>query len=174
MKITLNLPEYDNPGYREVQADGFDNTPGLCPVCGFELRNITARLDPLGWVHAEVDTDNDETGPTCLEKAVQQLTQDPRAAWLTVAQHVAKRPHRHSAATIRAALTNVANLAPPSAGDGPNTEAAIGDLTAKLREIHTNEGGGCGTCADETGQAASWPCPTIRAVYVNEAVRAGA
>lgn len=111
MKITLDLPEYDNPGYREVQADGFDNTPGLCPVCGYELRKLTARLEPLGWVHAEVDIDNGESGLTCLEKAVQQLTQDPRAAWLTVARHVAKYPSKHSASTLRAAITELAKLA---------------------------------------------------------------
>ncbi|HEY5834930.1 hypothetical protein [Streptomyces sp.] len=109
MKITLDLPEYDNPGHREQHADGYDNTPGLCPVCGYELRQMTARLQPIGWVHAQLD--DDETGPTCLEQAIEKVLADPRAAWLSIAQHVAKYPSRHNAATIRAALTNLAAIA---------------------------------------------------------------
>ncbi|MFB7605237.1 hypothetical protein [Streptomyces gardneri] len=33
-----------------------------------------------------------------------------------------------------------------------------------VRALHGNDGGVCVTCADEDGQAASYPCPTVRAL----------
>lgn len=33
-----------------------------------------------------------------------------------------------------------------------------------VRSLHQNDGGVCVTCADEDGQAASYPCPTVRAL----------
>lgn len=33
-----------------------------------------------------------------------------------------------------------------------------------VRELHANDGWHCGTCADEFGSAAPWPCPTAVAV----------
>jgi hypothetical protein len=33
-----------------------------------------------------------------------------------------------------------------------------------VRALHGNDRGVCVTCADEDGQAASYPCPTVRAL----------
>lgn len=37
-------------------------------------------------------------------------------------------------------------------------------LSIRLRELHENSGGDCGTCADETGGAMRWPCDTFTAL----------
>lgn len=109
MKIQIDLPVHDNTGYGELHADGFDNTPDLCPVCEYELNGLTARLHPLGYVHAALQ--EGDTGPTCLDKAIEKLLADPRNAWITIAEHIAKAPSKHPAATIRAALTTLARIA---------------------------------------------------------------
>ena len=33
---------------------------------------------------------------------------------------------------------------------------------AEVAELHSPMGGDCGYCADETGGAHSWPCPTAK------------
>lgn len=109
MRIQIDLPDFDDPGHREYDTDGYAYAPGACPVCEYELNGLTARLHPLGYVHAEQQ--DGETGPTCLEQAIEKLLTDPRNAWLTIAEHVAKAPSKHPAATIRAALTALARIA---------------------------------------------------------------
>jgi hypothetical protein len=172
MKITLDLPEADVSGHPGYEADGSLSSGAPCAGCGEELYGLIVRLQPYGWLHAEAIEDND--GKTCQEKAVEKLLTDPRTVWAVVAKHVAKYPSKHGVATLRAVITELAKLVEAPVRDDRSAEAALSHLTAKLRELHANEGGSCGTCADETGQAANWPCPTMRAVYVNEAVRAGA
>lgn len=109
MKITLVLPEYDNPGHCESEVDGYDHRTGLCAGCGDELYGLTVRMLPLGWLHAEREEDNE--GKTCQERAVESLLADPRTAWLSVAKHVARYPSRHSTSTLRAVLTELTKLA---------------------------------------------------------------
>lgn len=105
MKIELNLPEFtaDSSGY-----DGPDYNPGLCAGCGFERYGLMVQLIPFGWLHAE----DEDGGVTCLQKAVDSLASpDMTAAWIAVGQHVAKHPSKHSTATVRAVITELAKLA---------------------------------------------------------------
>lgn len=105
MKIELNLPEFtaDSNGYA-----GPDYNPGLCDGCGFERYGLMVQLVPVGWLHAE-----DEDGAvTCLQKAVDSLAApNMTAAWIAVGRHVAKHPSKHSTATVRAVITELAKLA---------------------------------------------------------------
>ncbi|MFC8267775.1 hypothetical protein ACFUIZ_18890 [Streptomyces cinereoruber] len=101
MRITLDLPEYDAS---DSALNGIDPETGApnsfpdCDYCGEELSGTAVKLIPFGWLHAE----------GCLQKAADGLTRiGPRTAWLTVAQHVAKYPSRHSASAIRAVITEL-------------------------------------------------------------------
>jgi hypothetical protein len=104
MKITLDLPEFDASDASVTGRDpetgapeGFDD----CALCGEELSGTAVKLLPYGWLHAE----------KCLQAAVDRTQGAYSTAWLTVAQHVAKYPSRHSATTIRAVLQNVTRIA---------------------------------------------------------------
>jgi len=109
MKITLDLPEYQNPGHCEYAVDGYDHVTKLCAGCGDELYGLTVRLLPYGWLHAEREEDNE--GRTCQELAVEKLLADPRTAWVSVGKHVARYPSKHTSATVRAVITELAKLA---------------------------------------------------------------
>ncbi|MEE1791418.1 hypothetical protein PUR28_11660 [Streptomyces sp. BE308] len=43
-------------------------------------------------------------------------------------------------------------------------ERDLAATIARVRALHQNFDGVCGTCADATGQAATWPCDTTRAL----------
>lgn len=98
MRVTLDLPEFtitpeDHNGYEE--GTGAPLPFADCDFCGEERSGVMVKLVPFGWVHAD----------GCLQKLTDQLSQiGPRAGWTAVAQHVAKYPSRHSAATIRAVI----------------------------------------------------------------------
>lgn len=109
MKITLDLPEYDNPGHREYETDGYDHIAGLCAGCGHELFGLTVRIHPHGFLHAEKEEDGD--GRTCQERFVEKLLADPATAWLTIARHVAKYPSKHNTSAIRTVITALVKLA---------------------------------------------------------------
>lgn len=105
MKIELHLPEFtaDSSGYM-----GPDYNPGLCDGCGNERYGLMAKLLPFGWLHAE----DEDCEVTCLQKAVDSLAApDMTGAWVAVAQHVAKYPTKHSAATIRSVISELAKVA---------------------------------------------------------------
>ncbi|MGQ4351950.1 hypothetical protein [Streptomyces drozdowiczii] len=104
MKIILTLPTFE----AALDDDGYTTaTSGVCAGCGDDRYGYMARLHPVGWLHAE----NEDGELTCLQKAVNSLvTSDASAAWVSVAQHVAKYPSRHDAATIRSVLRELANL----------------------------------------------------------------
>lgn len=109
MKITLDLPEYKNPGHCEAEVDGYDHSTGLCAGCGDELYGLTVRMLPLGWLHAEAIEDNE--GKTCQELAVEKMLADPRTAWVSAGKHIARYPSRHSTSTLRAVITELVKLA---------------------------------------------------------------
>jgi hypothetical protein len=112
MKITLDLPEHRIEPYFTGDPDIYD---GACAGCGEERYGLVVRLHPLGWLHAEKEEGTD--GQTCQEKAVEKLLADPVTAWTGVARHVAKYPHRHDAATIRAVLRALADALSHPNGD---------------------------------------------------------
>jgi hypothetical protein len=107
LKITLDLPEYTvDPaeGYADPYYD-----PGECAGCGHERSGVMVKLAPHGYLHAEPPHEGEKS---CLQKVVDQVERNalqfgPRAAWSSVAQHVAKYPSRHSASTIRAVITEL-------------------------------------------------------------------
>lgn len=109
MKVTLDLPEADASGHPGYEPDGSLSSNAPCAGCGEELYGLIVRLHPLGWLHAE--REEDSQGKTCQELAVEKLVADPRTAWPAVGRHVAKYPSRHSTATLRAVITELANLA---------------------------------------------------------------
>jgi hypothetical protein len=109
MKITLDLPEYDNPGHREYEVDGYDHRANLCVGCGDELYGLTVRIHPHGFLHAEKEEDTE--GRTCQEEFVEKLLADRKAAWLTIARHVAKYPSKHSTSAVRTVITELVKLA---------------------------------------------------------------
>lgn len=102
MRITLDLPEFTVSPSDGAGDPYYD--PGVCEGCGYERHGKMVKLIPFGWLHAE-----DEDGETtCLQKAVDNLPQiGAQAAWLVVAQNVAKYPSRHSESTIRSVLTEL-------------------------------------------------------------------
>ncbi|MFD4559000.1 hypothetical protein ACFWP5_32555 [Streptomyces sp. NPDC058469] len=115
MQITLSLPEFDaTPATTWTGEVLHDPDAGLCDGCGYERNGLMVKLVPFGWLHAE-----DEDGAvTCLQKAVDRLAApDMTTAWTSIAQHVAKYPHRHTTATIRAVITELAKLAARPAAD---------------------------------------------------------
>ncbi|MFD9249570.1 hypothetical protein [Streptomyces bottropensis] len=93
MKITLDLPEREYTGDNGRDTDGAPIGFPDCEQCGDELYGTVVKLTPIGWLHAG----------ECVEKALA----DPKTAWANIARHVAKYPSRHSAATIRAVITNL-------------------------------------------------------------------
>lgn len=99
MKITLNLPEIDTDSITGIDYEtGAPDPAPDCTMCGQELTGTAVKLLPYGWLHAE----------GCLQKLVDSLGRiGPQAAWLVVAQHVAKYPSKHPASTIRAVLTEL-------------------------------------------------------------------
>lgn len=100
MKITLDLPEYlDFDKYPGFDPETGAPEPGPdCDLCGEELSGTVVTIVPYGRIHTE----------GCLQTLVDGLQNiGPQAAWLVVAQHVAKYPSRHSASTIRAVLTEL-------------------------------------------------------------------
>ncbi|MER6249437.1 hypothetical protein [Streptomyces griseorubiginosus] len=107
MKITLDLPEYTvdpSDGHGDPYYD-----PGICAGCGSERAGVMVRLAPHGHLHA---TPPHEGEQSCLQKVVDGIAENalrfgPRAAWSSVAEHVAKYPSRHSASTIRAVITEL-------------------------------------------------------------------
>lgn len=107
MKITLDLPEFTvdpSDGYGDPYYD-----PGVCGACGYERTGTMAKLAPHGWLHTEPAHEGQQS---CLQQVVDAMQKNawnigPRAAWVAVGQHVAKYPSRHSAATIRAVITNL-------------------------------------------------------------------
>jgi hypothetical protein len=109
MKITLDLPERDYSSHPGYEPDGSLSSNAPCAGCGEELYGLIVRLHPHGWLHAEREEDSD--GKTCQEKAVEKLLANPRTAWVAAARHVAKYPSKHSTATLRAVITELAKLA---------------------------------------------------------------
>jgi len=103
VKITLDLPEYTvdpSEGYADPYYD-----PGTCGGCGYERSGVMVKLVPHGFLHAEPAHEGEKS---CLQKVVDNLPGiGARAAWLSVAQHVAKYPSRHSASTIRSVITEL-------------------------------------------------------------------
>jgi hypothetical protein len=93
MKITLDLPEAEYTGDGGRDEDGAPIGFPDCEQCGGELYGTVVKLATVGWLHAG----------ECVDKTLA----DPTAAWKTIAQHVAKYPSKHSAATIRAVITNL-------------------------------------------------------------------
>ena len=57
----------------------------------------------------------------------------------------------------------------------PAGERWLAECEAKRRivELHTNQGGSCGTCTDSdyAGLVDDWPCPTLRALALPYADR---
>lgn len=93
MKITIDLPDRQYEGDNGRDEDGAPNGFPDCDQCGQELYGTVVKLAPVGWLHAQ----------ECVAKALA----DPKTAWLTIAQHVARYPSRHSASTVRAVITNL-------------------------------------------------------------------
>lgn len=93
MKITLDLPERQYEGDNGRDEHGAPNGFPDCDQCGDELYGTVVKLAPVGWLHAD----------GCVEKALA----DPKTAWKTIAQHVAKYPSRHSTSTIRSVITEL-------------------------------------------------------------------
>lgn len=103
MKITLDLPEITLTGSEGYGDPYYD--PGVCASCGYERTDTMVKLLPFGWLHTVPEHEGEKS---CLQKHVDNLQEiGPRAAWLVVAQHVAKYPSRHSASAIRAVLTEL-------------------------------------------------------------------
>lgn len=68
-------------------------------------------------------------------------------------------------ATEALVYATLATVAPPQPQPAPAPEPYIPvALSIRLRELHENNGGDCGTCADETGGAMRWPCDTFTAL----------
>ncbi|WNI19123.1 hypothetical protein [Actinacidiphila sp. ITFR-21] len=109
MKVTIDLPERDYSGHPGYEPDGALASNAPCAGCGEELYGLAVRMLPFGWLHAE--REEDAEGKTCQEAAVEKILADPRTGWLAVAAHVAKAPSAHSAATIRAVITNLTAMA---------------------------------------------------------------
>ena len=173
MKIQLDLPEYNNPGHCEYEVDGFDHRANPCAGCGDELYGLTVRMLPFGWLHAEAIEDNE--GKTCQEKAVEKLLADPRNAWVGVARHIAKYPSKHSVSTLRAALTELAHIAEtPDRQNDLTAETALAHLADKLAEFHYEVDGAPDREGSCLADGDDWPCKTMRAVYVTQAIKAGA
>ncbi|MFB8242024.1 hypothetical protein ACFC58_36365 [Kitasatospora purpeofusca] len=102
MQITINIPEI---------PWGHDDTEPDCTMCHEPISDESSlRLPGIrGHVHASPDR-------TCLRSAVLDIEAQAERAWLLIAEVVAKLPHRHSAATIRATIQNLSRLA--AAGEG--------------------------------------------------------
>lgn len=107
MKITLDLPELTvDP------SDGYGDPyyhPGVCAACGYDRSGVMVKLAPHGWLHTVPEHEGEKS---CLQKVVDGIQKnalaiDPKTAWATVAQHVAKYPSRHSASTIRSVITEL-------------------------------------------------------------------
>lgn len=103
MKITLDLPEFTvDPS--DGGGDPYYH-PGVCASCGDERTGTMAKLVPYGWLHTEPPHEGEKS---CLQTIVDNLPQiGARAAWLVVAEHVAKYPSRHSTSAIRAVITEL-------------------------------------------------------------------
>lgn len=68
-------------------------------------------------------------------------------------------------ATEALVYATLATVAPAEPQPVPQPEPYIPvALSIRLRELHENNGGDCGTCADETGGAMRWPCDTFTAL----------
>jgi len=68
-------------------------------------------------------------------------------------------------ATEALVYATLATVAPTASAPAAQTEPYIPvALSIRLRELHQNNRGDCGTCADETGGAARWPCDTFTAL----------
>lgn len=73
---------------------------------------------------------------------------------------------RRAEAQVHATLATVAPAEPqPVPQPEPYLPVA---LSIRLRELHQNNRGDCGTCADETGGAMRWPCDTFTALDAAE------
>ncbi|MCX5229709.1 hypothetical protein [Streptomyces sp. NBC_00233] len=103
MRITLDLPDFT---LDDTDPNDPHFNPGLCAGCGNERWGRMARLHGTGWLHTQTD---DDTEPTCRQKALDNLQTNPLSAWQTIALHIAKYPSRHDAATIRAVLRHLTN-----------------------------------------------------------------
>ncbi|MFE6866037.1 hypothetical protein ACFVFS_05735 [Kitasatospora sp. NPDC057692] len=102
MQITINVPEI---------PWGHDNTEPDCTMCHEPISDETSICLPgiRGHIHASADR-------TCLRAAVLHVEGQAEYAWLRIAEAVAKAPHRHTAAAIRATIQNLSRLA--AVGEG--------------------------------------------------------
>lgn len=109
MQITINVPEYDWSGNGN-HPDDIDIECGICddPIDGASVK--------LPWIRGGHVCANQ--GSTCLPVAVKYLESQETGAWLYIAESVAKAPHRHTAATIRAVIQNLAKAAASTALEG--------------------------------------------------------
>lgn len=97
MQITIHVPEV---------PWGDDGTEPECTMCHEPIvLEDSLRLPGLrGHVHANPDR-------PCLMAAVRDVESQAEQAWLLIGESVARAPHRHSAATIRATVQNLGRLA---------------------------------------------------------------
>jgi hypothetical protein len=102
VKATINVPEIDWTG------NGYhvDDEEPECTMCREPIEAASVRLPGIcGHVHAD-------PAQPCLQQAVKHIEDQGAAhAWQVIAEAVGKAPHRHSAATIRATIQNLAALA---------------------------------------------------------------
>ena len=109
MQITISVPDYDWTG------NGYhvDDEVPECTMCRYPIEAASVRLPGIrGHVHADPES-------PCLQQAVKHIEDQVEAnAWLAIAEAVAKAPHRHSAATVRATIQNLAALAAGATSTG--------------------------------------------------------
>lgn len=107
MKVTIDVREYDwaPSGYHPD-----DESPD-CTICHEPIEALAVRLPGVrGFVHATDST-------SCLQQATKYIEeQGPAFGWLLIAESVAAVPHKHTAATIRATIQNLAAMAASAQG----------------------------------------------------------
>jgi hypothetical protein len=102
MKLTINVPEYEWAG----NGNHPDDRDIECGICHDPIEAQSVKLPWIRGGHVCA-----HPGSSCLPAAVQHLESQETHAWLYTAEGVAKAPHRHSAATIRAVIQNLARAA---------------------------------------------------------------
>ncbi|GAA0705024.1 hypothetical protein GCM10010193_70080 [Kitasatospora atroaurantiaca] len=138
MKIILDVPEYDWSGNGHPE-----DTDTECGICHDPIEGASVKLPWIRGGHVCADE-----GSTCLPAAVKYLESQGAGAWLYIAEGVAKAPHRHTAATIRAVIQNLAKAAASS---------PLGaEMTTTPLHLEPNA---CGTCRQhaDNGRPASHP-----------------
>lgn len=83
-----------------LEPDTLDWTTGACPHCNRDLEDSAPIVNHNGhgWLHLG-----------CLADRIKAM--EPDAAWLTLAEQIARNPSRYRAAEIRAVVQNVIRIA---------------------------------------------------------------